>query len=71
MEPLTILAIIQAVVAAGGSIADFVVRFRQRLQQDGELTPEQEAEFDKTIAQITSQPHWQPTPPPVPPTNPT
>jgi hypothetical protein len=34
--------------------------WRKAAKQNAELTPEQDAELDARIAQITSQAHWKP-----------
>lgn len=35
--------------------------FRQRLKQDKELTPEEEAQLDRKMAEAFEQSRWQPT----------
>lgn len=41
-------------------IVNFVKAVQSHLKQTKEWTPEQEAEFDKRLEEVTSQPHWQP-----------
>jgi len=41
-------------------VMSFVKGVQTHLKQTKEWTPEQEAEFDKRLDEVTSQPHWQP-----------
>lgn len=41
----------------------FVQRTITALKQEGVLTPEQDAELDKAIEELKTQPHWQPETP--------
>lgn len=38
----------------------YIQRTKATLSTTGEWTPEQQAEYDKHVEEITSQPHWQP-----------
>ena len=38
----------------------YIQRTKKTLEQSKEWTPEQQAEFDRQVEEITSQPHWRP-----------
>lgn len=39
-------------------ITEFIQKTRDHLKQTREWTPEQEAEFDRHLEEVTSQEHW-------------
>lgn len=41
-------------------LMEYVNHQKATLQTTAEWTPEQEAEFNKRLEEVTSQPHWQP-----------
>jgi hypothetical protein len=57
-----VLASIPALVTAATEIIDFVNKIRAAAQQDGEWTPEAEAEWQKMLNAAKDQPQWQKDP---------
>jgi len=59
---------IPLLIAAGISLLEQLIPYIEKLRasgrQSGELTPEQDAEFDARIKAVTSQRHWVPGLPP-------
>jgi hypothetical protein len=47
-----------ALVGAAVELAKLVPGAVRVLKQSGELTPEQEAELDRKIAELNTLPHW-------------
>lgn len=58
MQPIVILALIEAAIALIEKIPAAVTA----LKQSAELTPEEEAQLDQRIQQLNSLPHWNPEP---------
>lgn len=44
-------------------LVPLIQQWRAAAKQNGELTPQQDAELDQRIATVTSQPWWQPEQP--------
>jgi len=57
MDPLTIIAIGDAVIRLGSQVASVIRQFRD--QQAKELTEEQRAALDARIHALEALPHWQ------------
>ena len=55
MNPLLIAALVSAAV----ELTKLVPQVVQQLKKTGELTPEQEAELDRKIAELPTKEHWQ------------
>jgi len=45
-------------IAALQSIVTLIIKTKETAKQNAELTPEQEAEFDKQINETLAQIHW-------------
>ena len=58
MQPIVILALIEAAIALIEKIPAAVTA----LKQSAELTPEEEAQLDQRIAALKDQAHWKPEP---------
>lgn len=57
MDPLTIIAAINAASTLVNTLAPILAERKRR----HELTPEEEAAWDRLVAEKLSQPHWQPS----------
>lgn len=61
MNPASITAILE-IIASAGTLMKTANEWREAMRQNGELTPDQEAELDAKIAETTGKPHWTPRP---------
>lgn len=57
MEPFTLITLGITTVE---KLIEYIGKIREHARQNAELTPQQEAELDARIQQITSQPWWTP-----------
>jgi hypothetical protein len=57
MNATTVIMAIQAAAAA----YDLAIRIRDEAKRKGEMTPEEDAEFDRIMQSRMQLPHWRPT----------
>lgn len=57
MDPITLIA----AVNAAAKLIEQGVKIMEERRRNRELTPEQEAAWDRLKAETLNQPHWQPT----------
>lgn len=52
-------------IELAGKVIDYVNKVREVARQNQEMTPEQDADFEKQIDEVTSRAHWKPEAPPI------
>lgn len=57
MDPMTIIA----AVSAASALIDQATKIMEERRRNRELTPEQEAEWDRVVAAQLAKPHWKPS----------
>jgi hypothetical protein len=57
MDPVTIIA----AISAASKLIEQGVRIMEERRRNRELTPEQEAEWDRLKAETLNKPHWEPS----------
>lgn len=63
VEAIKLLQFVPDAIDTAKELTAFVQRTITALKQEGVLTPEQDAELDKAIEEMKTQPHWQPDAP--------
>jgi hypothetical protein len=61
MTPIELITLLVAASKASMTIYEFALKLKERLKQTGEMTPEQEYEWDRQMQELMQQPHWKPS----------